>query len=212
MTCPCGKPIVEPFSGKFIGCPQCRETPAEIIAEQVVKPIGAHEPFDMKETNYGLGSRPAVRRTRQRQEILDLLTGMSGHLYTKERTRCVSIDALRDVLTDWRLDIPGSIVYDMSQPGYRTLADVLHRAYQQASKGGKGHERHGTDDTPFEEQDSIGHVAPLFGVGYLLGQATKKAKESMVLEHAAAIKELLGAIVYLAGAVIHLEKSNGNPL
>lgn len=154
---------------------------------------------------------PRATDNRQREAIMSVLSACRGQWLRNETgTHMVSVDGLQELLGDWRLGIPGSIVYDMSAPGYSALADVLHRAYQQASKGGKGHERHGTDDVAFENQDSIGHVAPLFGVGYLLGQATKKSKESMRLPRDAAIKELLGAIVYLSGAVIHLEKEDGD--
>jgi hypothetical protein len=48
--------------------------------------------------------------------------------------------------------------------------------------------------------------AKRFGVGALLFQTYKKAEESQRLEHERAVAELLGGIVYLAGAVIELER------
>lgn len=169
------------------------ETVREIIAEQVAQGDGRH---------------PNVARVeRQRKEILDVLGNMKGAFLTPEDgTSAISIETLKELLTDWRFGIQDSMHFDMDVDGYHSLAHVLHRAYKDAASGGKGHARHGTDHVAFEDQDSIGHVAPLFGVGYLLGQATKKSRESMRLPHDAAVKELLGAIVYIAGTIIHLEK------
>lgn len=90
----------------------------------------------------------------------------------------------------------------MTEPGYEKLADVLERAYDQAARG-KGKERH-ADNDPFHEQVmQIG--ARKFGTGALLFQAFKKSEESQRLPHDRAIAELLGAINYLAGAVIAME-------
>lgn len=90
----------------------------------------------------------------------------------------------------------------MSTPGYERLANVLHRAFNQAAHG-KGKERHARGE-PFHEQImQIG--ARLFGVGGLYFQAMKKCDESQRLPPDAAIRELLGAINYIAGAVIRIE-------
>ena len=86
---------------------------------------------------------------------------------------------------------------------YRSLRDVLDRAYEQASSG-KGAVRHG-QDKPFDEQP-MQKLIDLYGVGFALGQAGKKSQESMRLDNDAAIRELLGAINYIAGAIIHMEK------
>lgn len=87
-------------------------------------------------------------------------------------------------------------------PGYESLIEVLIRAYDQASIG-KGAERHGKDK-PFTEQP-MQHLIELYGQGFALGQAGKKMQEALRLPHDAAIRELLGAINYIAGAVIHME-------
>lgn len=89
-------------------------------------------------------------------------------------------------------------------PGYESLANVLVRAFNQASAG-KGKERH-AQDLPFDAQP-MQKLCELYGPGFALGQAAKKAQESQRLPHDRAIAELLGAINYLAGAVIHLEKT-----
>lgn len=94
---------------------------------------------------------------------------------------------------------------EMNTPGYEPLADVLSRAYAQAAKG-KGKERHAQGE-PFIDQ-VMQDGARRFGSGALLFQAFKKSEESQRLPHDRAIAELLGAIVYLAGAVIAIERTN----
>jgi hypothetical protein len=89
--------------------------------------------------------------------------------------------------------------------GYESLARVLARAFQQAAHG-KGAERHAQDGEPFDAQ-VMQDMARRFGVGSLLGQAFKKSEESQRLPQGAAIRELLGAINYLAGAVIAMERA-----
>lgn len=90
----------------------------------------------------------------------------------------------------------------MDTPGYEKLADVLRRAYEQAAQG-KGAERHASGK-PFHEQP-MQDLIKLYGVGFALGQAGKKAQESQRMTTSSAVRELLGAINYLAGAVIALE-------
>lgn len=91
--------------------------------------------------------------------------------------------------------------------GYHGLFDVLADALDQAQLG-KGAERHGQDKA-FEEQP-MQKLIELHGRGFAYGQAGKKAQESERLEYEAARRELLGAIVYLAGAVINLDKEKEN--
>ena len=91
--------------------------------------------------------------------------------------------------------------------GYHGLSAVLADALDQAQRG-KGHERH-AQDKPFEEQP-MQKLIELHGRGFAYGQAGKKAQESERLEYEAARRELLGAIVYMAGAVINLDKENRN--
>lgn len=91
--------------------------------------------------------------------------------------------------------------------GYERLAGVLERAYNQAAKH-KGAERH-ANDKPFHEQP-MQAIADRRGIGFILGQVDKKTEEAQGMidrgENDKAVHELLGAIVYLAGAVIFLEK------
>lgn len=89
-----------------------------------------------------------------------------------------------------------------TNPGYESLAGVLQRALDQAQTG-KGAERH-ANSLPFDKQP-MQTIARAHGVGFLTGQASKKGEECHGLPHAAKIAELLGAINYLAGAVIFIE-------
>ena len=88
--------------------------------------------------------------------------------------------------------------------GYTPLELVLCAAYHQAS-GGKGKERHAADD-PFTDQ-------PIMSIGRLLKspdgeayQAIKKCREGLMMHRRgnseACIKELLGAINYLASVAL----------
>lgn len=87
----------------------------------------------------------------------------------------------------------------MNVEGYEQLAAVLQDAYNQAAKG-KGAARHGTGK-PFHEQP-MQDLIRLYGPGFALGQAGKKMQESQRMDRDAAERELLGAIVYIAGAII----------
>lgn len=91
----------------------------------------------------------------------------------------------------------------MNVPGYESLARVLEMAYNQAAIG-KGVERHAKGQSFDRQVMQTG--ADQFGVGALLFQAFKKSEESQRLDHDRAINELLGAICYLAGAVIAMER------
>lgn len=91
----------------------------------------------------------------------------------------------------------------MDHPGYESLASVLQAAYDQAATG-KGAERH-ANDLPFHEQP-MQQIARRRGIGFLLGQADKKTEEAQGMlergERDAWRREILGAINYLAGALV----------
>lgn len=87
---------------------------------------------------------------------------------------------------------------------YGSLRKILDRAYEQAAMG-KGSDRHATGQ-PFEAQP-MQTISDLIGGNQgCLFQAIKKCQESTRLPKEQAAKELLGAINYIAGAVIKLEK------
>ena len=88
-------------------------------------------------------------------------------------------------------------------PGYEALADTLDEALCQA-QAGKGAVRHSTGQ-PFLNQP-IMEIGRMVGIGYNVGQAMKKSQEAMRLPDDRAIAELLGAINYLASAVLLIEE------
>lgn len=91
--------------------------------------------------------------------------------------------------------------------GYEPLYTALMDAFNQSAFG-KGKERH-ADDRPFEDQ-LICTTTRDVGLGYPKGQAIKKIVESTKLRQLkgidAEIHELLGAIVYVAAAVVILKE------
>ncbi len=89
-------------------------------------------------------------------------------------------------------------------PGYESLAAILDAALEQA-QAGKGKERHACGE-PFEDQQIVQLGEWMGSTAFAIGQACKKALESTRLEPDRARGELLGAINYLAGAVISLER------
>lgn len=97
----------------------------------------------------------------------------------------------------------------METAGYEALAGVLLRAYHQAASG-KGKERH-ANGLPFDQQP-IMRIARVRGTGFLLGQADKKSEEAMGLPPGRDVAELLGAIVYLSAAVLHIEEQRGESM
>ena len=98
--------------------------------------------------------------------------------------------------------------YVLDADGYERLADVLSAAFWQASEG-KGAERHRIAGEAFEDQIIL-QITRRVGLGYPLGQAMKKCDEATRMEPGAAIRELLGAINYIAAAVIAIEERDGN--
>lgn len=96
------------------------------------------------------------------------------------------------------------------QNNYTELERVLSEAVSQASEG-KGKERHAVAGVPFEQQTGC-QIARLLGCPTTgpIYQAIKKAVESERLPRDRAKAELLGAIVYLAAAVLLVEEQEGN--
>lgn len=85
--------------------------------------------------------------------------------------------------------------------GYEELEAVLQSAYEQASAG-KGKERH-ANGLPFHEQRMQGISNLLGSDNGMAFQAIKKLTEGLAFDNPAAReKELLGAIVYIAGILV----------
>lgn len=89
--------------------------------------------------------------------------------------------------------------------GYEALARVLQAALDQAAKG-KGVERHGTGD-PFEHQRTMQIARAQASAAGPLFQAHKKLHEGEHMRDPdAAVREFLGAINYIAFAVLMVEE------
>lgn len=82
---------------------------------------------------------------------------------------------------------------------YDILRSILNEAYDQAATG-KGRERH-ANGKPWDEQP-IAEIGRMVGTGFNTGQAIKKLQESSRMEGEIAVRELLGAIVYAASAIM----------
>jgi hypothetical protein len=87
--------------------------------------------------------------------------------------------------------------------GYNDLFIVLQQALWQAQDG-KGAERHGNGQ-PFTDQPVL-TISRAVGLGFPLGQAMKKIQECQRMDLDAAKRELLGAINYLAAAILFLDE------
>lgn len=94
-------------------------------------------------------------------------------------------------MTNLVINVPGE---------YVSLGLVMQSAIEQASKG-KGKERHASEGEDYEDQ-IICEVARRVGLGYPLGQAVKKIYESQRIGGERGVAELLGALNYVAAAVI----------
>ena len=92
----------------------------------------------------------------------------------------------------------------LEEDPYISLRYVLELAVDQAANG-KGKERHANGE-PFDQQ-KICKISRAVGVGFALGQALKKAEESVRLDKDAGLREILGAINYLAAAYIVLNET-----
>ncbi len=96
---------------------------------------------------------------------------------------------------------------NMNKEGYYALAATLEGAYNQAAEG-KGNDRHNPHGTSFLNQP-IMLITEAVGVGFPLGQALKKIQEANTMlvrgNPDQAIRELQGAIVYVAAAIINVE-------
>ena len=106
--------------------------------------------------------------------------------------------------------LPSPVDQARHDPNYTRLRTVLDNALLQAACG-KGAERH-ANALPFERQP-MQTIADQHGIGFILGQAAKKMVEARGMlgrgESDAAERELLGAINYLAGAVIFIDRKQG---
>lgn len=99
---------------------------------------------------------------------------------------------------------PDNDIYNITvREGYYELFSVLRKALDQAQSG-KGSERHASGE-PFTEQPVL-TITRAVGRGFPLGQAMKKIQECQRMDTDAAKRELLGAINYLAAAILSFDE------
>ena len=94
------------------------------------------------------------------------------------------------------------------EPGYERLASVFQAALDQAQRG-KGKERH-ANDLPFHEQRMQALSDALNSAKGMAYQACKKVTEGV--DHPTyeqQERELLGAIVYIGGMIVWLQRRRG---
>lgn len=92
---------------------------------------------------------------------------------------------------------------------YSSLKRVLDMAYDQASSG-KGKERHANDDN-FEDQPICQIPRYQGSIDFVTGQAIKKCLEVTKLPTVdAKVRELLGAINYIAAGIIVLQEGSND--
>jgi hypothetical protein len=99
--------------------------------------------------------------------------------------------------------------YDLKvdNPSYSSLKRVLDMAYDQASSG-KGKERHANND-PFERQPICQIPRYQGSIDFVTGQAIKKCLEVTKLPTVDdKVRELLGAINYIAAGIIVLQEGS----
>ncbi len=165
--------------------------------------------FKGAEQTFLLGDWPHAFRLLKDENEVNEVPKVPRHMGDIERTHAEGLAF--EMLTDLGYVFDGQCwsargtvpSFTKAVPGYELLADVLDRAYHQAAVG-KGAERHAEKAEAFDDQ-LMQDMARRFGVGSLLGQAFKKSHESQRLPVDRGVRELLGAIVYLAGAVIRRE-------
>lgn len=129
-----------------------------------------------------------------------------GNAKPKECSACKAYEVVRQNSEDVRKAEHFELSRSPTPANYISLQAVLDRAFKQAAYG-KGKDRHAKGQA-FEEQPIV-KLQELYGTGYAFGQVGKKTEESQRMALEPAVAELLGAINYLAAAIIHLEKSNG---
>lgn len=117
------------------------------------------------------------------------------------------------IVRKWTGPTPSTSVALVSEPAgpdYEPLEAILCAALAQAASG-KGKERH-ANGKDFIRQP-IMEIGRMVGPGYQTGQAMKKAQEAMGMvardQHDRAEAELLGAINYLAAAILLIRETSG---
>lgn len=184
-------------------------TPVSVCFRNGEVKDGVLDDFDFEAKHEGYLSEITGYRLRIVHENINCITSMLAGFNAAER-----IEQAKTAVKDFLADNLGQATAQPTQytkeqqamsstDDYKSLSDVLERAYQQAAHG-KGRERH-AQDQPFDQQ-------PMQTISQLVGssdglryQAIKKIQEAARMDKDAAIRELLGAINYIAGTIIYME-------
>ena len=153
---------------------------AEICSACTVSPEAAKKELERVSSNLEI-----IRAEREVTELLDRLP----------KSRVVQLLDFYTILHG------GTPPTRNGSSSYASLSRALDAAYEQCA-GGKGHQRHSADRT-FDQQP-IMSITRAHGLGFPLGQASKKIDECTRMDAEPARAEILGAIVYLAAAWLHL--------
>lgn len=125
---------------------------------------------------------------------------------TASETNAIDPDHIADLVYGFKPEPPNADA--IVKPGYESLAGILGEALEQASRG-KGNQRHARGEA-FHHQP-IMEIARRRGIGFQLGQVDKKTLEAQGMlergETDAAVREFLGAINYLAAAIMTARES-----
>ena len=132
--------------------------------------------------------------------------GYEGRVFTRRfevvEDEVINVDAVPT-------PIPEQCLLKVDNPSYSSLKRVLDMAYEQASSG-KGKERHANDDN-FEDQPICQIPRYQGSIDFVTGQAIKKCLEVTKLPTVdAKVRELLGAINYIAAGIIVLQEGSND--
>lgn len=109
---------------------------------------------------------------------------------------------------DQRAVLAELLQIDAASPDFWPLVEITLDTLRQVTAG-KGRDRHarGRDyvDQPI---NVIPTLLGELGLGFLIGQAMRKAEESVTMSHDRKVAELRGAAVYLLTAILWLERRN----
>lgn len=145
-----------------------------------------------------IGEMPLAEARQKAKQLLDIYNGAA---LRRRLARAGLPTAKTDIKPEAILEEKPKV----SEPNYDKLMDILMDAYSQAAMG-KGAVRH-ANGLNFEDQDMLA-IMDRVGDGFGLGQAIKKLCEGRRLDRASARREFLGAIVYIAGTILWMDRSD----
>lgn len=132
--------------------------------------------------------------------------------YTKMLEQYYNLTPEEWNLTNQKANLTNQVGGTISSP--HPIEEVFKTCVQQLASG-KGQQRHGHNNKSFFDQQWV-EVTRRHGLGFLTGQAVKKANEAALnlenLDKEAGWweREMIGAINYMAMAILYRRLLNGN--